>query len=119
MAAALGAGEFFVAAEGELSCAGSGATTTIKDLTGVAAATSLRRTSSTSRRFDLPSSNTLIASQTKRGAYLPKAQSPGAGEYDPAMAQEKIAGGDMDQHEAHDVFSFGVLLWEVCTLKRT
>jgi len=35
-----------------------------------------------------------FASQTKRGAYLPKAQTPGAGEYDPATAQEKIAGGD-------------------------
>ena len=35
-----------------------------------------------------------FASQTKRGAYLPKAQTPGAGEYDPAMAQEKINGGD-------------------------
>jgi len=35
-----------------------------------------------------------FASQTKRGAYLPKQQTPGAGEYDPAMAQEKINGGD-------------------------
>jgi len=35
-----------------------------------------------------------FASQTKRGAYLPKQQTPGAGEYDPAMAQEKIGGGE-------------------------
>merc|ERR1712023_600158 len=35
-----------------------------------------------------------FASQTKRGAYLPKAQTPGAGEYDPADAQSKINGGD-------------------------
>ena len=35
-----------------------------------------------------------FASQTKRGAYLPKQQTPGAGEYDPSRAQEKIGGRD-------------------------
>jgi hypothetical protein len=35
-----------------------------------------------------------FASQTKRGAYLPKSQTPGAGEYDPAYRQERMQGGD-------------------------
>ena len=56
-----------------------------------AGARHLRREASRSSRGETGSS---FASQTKRGAYLPKAQTPGAGEYDPSYRQERMTGGD-------------------------
>eukprot|EP00325_Prymnesiales_sp_UTEX-LB-985_P031446 CAMPEP_0174717508 /NCGR_PEP_ID=MMETSP1094-20130205/26468_1 /TAXON_ID=156173 /ORGANISM="Chrysochromulina brevifilum, Strain UTEX LB 985" /LENGTH=243 /DNA_ID=CAMNT_0015917435 /DNA_START=69 /DNA_END=800 /DNA_ORIENTATION=- len=49
-----------------------------------------------------------FASQTKRGAYIPKTVTPGAGEYDPRESQQKLRGGDSMFKNRHDRFKMSM-----------